>query len=240
MAAVLGVVFSACDPCSGVASCASGAYLAATGQIVDPDSRTGMDGVRITAIRVGGLEAAQDTVSTVTSNGGFWRIEFKPAGVGTLNADFIVKPPEAEGYRLHDVPLATREHGGDANLNERWVTDLYFNHLLELYRRGTADDRIQGARVEFIRTGGVELFGPGVSTGVFRDTTDFGGRMPIFPSRGPNAVYPVEDGPVVGDLSITTPDLGTTVLRGLSLTSSHVYREPSAIERYDIGRAPSP
>jgi hypothetical protein len=199
-----------------------------------------VDGVRISAVRVGGVEVAADSVSTVTSGGGFWRIEFRPTAAGSLDADFIVSPPGADGYRLHAVRLVTRQHGGDANLNERWVTRLYFNHLLEIYRRGTVDDRIKGARIEFVRSGGVELRGPGVASGVFRDTTDFGGRMPLFPSSGPNAVYPVEDGPVIGDLSVTTPDLGTTILRGLSLSSSHLYRDPAAIERYDIARAASP
>jgi hypothetical protein len=237
---MLVVVLSACDPCAGVLGCSAGAYLSATGQIVDPATRTGVDGVRITAVRVGGIQLQQDSLTAVTSNGGFWRIQFEPAAAGTVDVDFIVTPPVASGYRLHSVQLATREHAGDANLNERWITSLYFNHLLEIYRRGTSDDRIQGAKVEFVRTGGVELVGPGVASGVFRDTTDFGGRMPLFPMSGPNAVYPAEDGPVIGDLSISTPELGTTVLRGLSLSSSHLYKEPAAIERYDIGRAATP
>lgn len=231
---------AACDPCAGVVSCASNAYLSATGQLVDPNTRLGVDGVRVMAVRVGGIGVARDSLSTVTSDGGFWRLEFEPQAAGSLDVDFIVTPPSDSAFRLHSVHLTTREHRGDANLNERWVTRLYFNHWLEIYRRGTADDRIQGASIEFVRTGGVELTGPGVASGVFRDVTDFGGRAPLFPSTGANAVYALEDGPVIGDLSITTPDLGTTVLRGLTLSSSHLYLEPAAIERFDIGRASGP
>jgi hypothetical protein len=240
LCAALAAALTGCEPCAGVANCSNDAYLAATGQIVDAATRQGVDGVRIDAIRVGGIGVGRDSISTVTSGGGFWRLEFTPTATGTLDVDFVVSPPSVDPYRLHGIRLATREHGGDANLNERWVTVLYFNHLLEIYRRGTADSRIEGARVQFTRTGGVELRGPGAVNGVFRDTTDFGGRMPLFPSQGGNAVYPVNDGAVVGDLSITTPDLGTTVLRGFFLTSSHLYKDPAAIERYDIGASPSP
>jgi hypothetical protein len=228
-------VMAACDPCSGIASCSSGAYLAATGQIVDPTTRQGVDGVRVDVIRASGIDVGQDSLSTVTRGGGFWRLEFAPRSVGTLGVDFVVSPPGEPAYRLHGVQLTTREHGGDANLNERWVTRLYFNHFLEIYRRGTVDDRIVGAQVTFTRTGGVALLGPGAPNGVYDGTTDFGGRLPLFPSTGDKAVYPTDDSPVIGDLTVTVQGLGTTVIGGISLAPSHIYNEIGAIERYDIG-----
>jgi hypothetical protein len=227
-------VLTSCDPCTGIASCSSGAYLAAAGQIVDAATRQGVDGVRIDAVRVGGIEVAQDSLSTVTSGGGFWRIEFTPKSTGTVDVDFQVSPPKVDSYRLHAVRLTTKEHGGDANLNERWVTVLYFYHFLELFTGGAADQRVEGARVTYTRTSGVELRGPGVSSGAYHNTTDFGGRMPLFPSAGPNAVYPIEDTPVVGDLTITAAGFGTTVFPGLMLEPSHIYNDFGAIERYEI------
>ena len=227
-------VLASCDPCTGIASCASGAYLSATGQIVDADTRQGVDGVRIDAIRVGGIELEQDSLSTVTSNGGFWRLEFSPTSAGTLDADFQVSPPGVESYRLHDIHLTTREHGGDANLNERWVTVLYFYHLLELFTGGAADHRVENAQVTFTRTGGVELRGPGVSGGAYHVTSDAGGRAPLFPWWGANAVYPIEDGSVVGTLTITAPGLAPLVVPDLGLEASHIYRDNAAIERYEL------
>lgn len=232
--ALLPGVLASCDPCSGVVSCSSGAYLSATGQIVDAQTRQGVDGVRIDAIRVGGIEVGQDSLSTVTSGGGFWRLEFSPASAGTLDADFQVSPPGVASYRLHDVHLTTREHGGDANLNERWVTVLYFYHFLELFTGGSADRRVEGAQVTFTPTGGVELRGPGVSGGAYHDTTDFGGRMPMFPFTGPNAVYAIEDGSVVGTLTVTAPGLAPLVVPALALEASHIYRDDAAIERFEL------
>jgi hypothetical protein len=231
---LLSGVLTSCDPCSGIASCSSGAYLSATGQIVDAESRQGVDGVRIDAIRVGGIEVEKDSLSTVTSNGGFWRLEFSPTSAGTLDADFQVSPPGVASYRLHGVRLTTRDHGGDANLNERWVTVLYFYHLLELFTGGAADRRVENAQVTFTRTGGVELRGPGVSSGAYHDTTDIGGRMPLFPWTGSNAVYPIEDGAVVGTLTIVAPGLAPLTVPGLSLEASHIYRDGAAIERYEL------
>lgn len=228
------IVLTSCDPCSGIASCSSGAYLSATGQIVDAETRQGVDGVRIDAIRVGGIEVEQDSLSTVTSNGGFWRLEFSPTSAGTLDADFQVSPPNVASYRLHGVHLTTREHGGDANLNERWVTVLYFYHLLELFTGGAADRRVDGAQVTFTRTGGVELRGPGVSSGAYHNVTDPGGRMPLFPWTGSNAIYPIEDGSVVGTLTVTAPGLAPLVVPGLALEASHIYRDGAAIERYEM------
>ena len=235
--AFLGVI-AGCDPCTGIARCSTGAYLAATGQIIDATTREGVDGVRIDVIRTGGISVEEDSLSTVTSGGGYWRVEFAPTSAGTLAVDFQVSPPNVAAYRLHNVHLDTREHGGDANLNERWVTVLYFYHFLELFTDGAADRRIEGARVEFSRISGVELRGPGVSSGVFRDTTDFGGRMPLFPSSGGNAVYPIEDGPVIGDLTVTAAGLGTTVIHGFTIEPSHRYKDFGAIDRFEISPQP--
>lgn len=227
-------VLASCDPCSGVLSCSPDTYLSATGQIVDAETRQGVDGVRIDAIRVAGIAVERDSLSTVTSDGGFWRIEFTPASSGSLDADFQVSPPGVASYRLHGVHLTTREHRGDANLNERWVTVLYFYHLLELFTGGAADQRVENAQVTFTRTGGVALLGPGVSSGSYHGTTDFGGRMPLFPWTGANAVFPVEDGQVIGTMTIIAPGMAPLVVPGLALEASHIYRDGAAIERYEI------
>ena len=82
---VVGLVPLACDPCSGIAQCgaAEGSpYLAIDGQIVDAASGDGVEGVRVTVVRRGGITVARDSVSTVTANGGHWRVQFSPATAG--------------------------------------------------------------------------------------------------------------------------------------------------------------
>lgn len=225
MAAVLAL--TACDPCSGVARCANGAYLAASGWIVDSAQGNGIDGVRIDVVRTGGIAVGTDSVSAVTRDGGFWRVQFDPQAPGTLVADVEVSPPGAAPYRLHNVRLDTKEHEGDANLNERWTTYLYFNYFGEFYLRGTNDQRVEGAIVEFHRTGGLVPYGPGLPGDVYTAATDWAGRVSLFPSSGGQAVLAHEDGVLTGDLTVRLPDgSASTTLTGVGLVPSHHYRDP--------------
>ena len=220
-------VFCACDPCSGVASCSSGSYLSATGQIVDQSSGAGIIGVRIDVVRTGGIDVDQDSLSAVTSGGGFWRVQFSPRGTGTLVADVSVSPPNADSYSLHGVLLKTREHGGDANLNERWVPHLYFNYAGEFFLAGTADERVDNATVHFRRTSGVEIYGPGVRNNVYESATDPAGRVALFPTEG-NAVFAREDGILVGDITVRLAGaMDSTVLYNVGLAPNHTYASGS-------------
>ena len=234
LAPVLGLV--ACDPCSGVASCSRGDYLAAAGQIVDVETGRGVDGVRLDLVRTDGLQLDADSISAVTSDGGFWRAEFSPTAPGDLDVDVEVSPPGEEPYRLHGIRLSTRSHGGDANLNERWVTRLYFNYMGELYLNGTEDQRIANAPVEFRRTRGVSIYGPGQDAGVHRAGTDFAGRVNLFPALKSGGVFAREEAALIGDLTVQLPSgLGTAVLRGVALVPTHLYRQPSIIARAPVG-----
>lgn len=217
----------ACDPCAGVAHCAPGSALVVAGQIVDAATGAGIDGVRIDVVRTGGIAVDRDSTATLTQGGGQWRVALVPASAGTLIADIQVSPPADVPYRLRGVALEARQSAGDLNLNERWVTRLTFDYLGEFFRTGTDDERIQGAQVEFRRTGGVLLYGPGAADSVYRDTTYFGGRVSLFPSAGPRAIYARESGTLRGDVTVRLPDgTGTTVLRGLELVPNHRYRDP--------------
>jgi hypothetical protein len=226
-----------CDPCSGMARC-GGPYLSATGQIVDPDGGAAIDGVRIDVVRTGGIGVGVDSVSTVTAGGGFWRVELTPHDSGTLVADVQVSAPGVPSYRLHGMRLETRAHAGDSNVNDRWAPYLYFNHFGEFYRRGTADERVVGASIEFRRTGGLTTYGPGLATGVYRATTDVAGRVGLFPRAGPNAVFARESGSLVGDLVVGLADGSTTTFRAIELSPSYRYGDPRdfpAIYRNAVG-----
>ena len=220
---------AACDPCSGVIGCAEGDYLSAAGQIVDAASGKGIDGVRVDVVRTSGLAVARDSLSDVTHDGGFWRVEFATEQAGALDAKVVVAPPGMDSYRLHDVRLETRAHRGDANLNERWVPFLYFIDIGEFFVEGTADERLRGAAVEFRRTSGPVLSGPGVRDGVFRTVTDDIGRVYFFPRTGDNAVSVREESDVVGELTVRaagSPN-GTT-LQGIRIAPKHVFADRRA------------
>ena len=219
------LLFSACDPCAGVVGCANGAYLSAAGQIVDAVTGRGIDGVRIDIIRTGGVEVAKDSVSTVTSDGGFWRAELSPASAGTMFADVRVSPPDRVPYRLHQVALETREHGGDANLNQRWVPFLYFDFVGEFFLNGTTDTRPEGIPVEFRRTAGVQLVGPGQINGVYRAPTNSAGRIHLYPTTGDSAVFALEDGTLTGDLVVYVTPTDSTVTGGVVIWPKHTFRD---------------
>lgn len=225
-----------CDPCSGIASCARGDFLAASGQVVEAGTGRGVDGVRLDFVRVGGIALSADSLSTTTHGGGFWSLEFSPTSSGQLRVDVRVSAPGEAPYVIRNLPLETKLHGGDANLNQRWVTRLYFNYMGELYYDGTADSRVVNAPVTFRKTAGVEIYGPGIQDSVHQTSTDFAGRVNLFPSDGGNAVYAREEGALIGDLLVTVPGGRVSTLRGLSLVPTHLYQQQSIIARGPVAR----
>jgi len=225
---------TACDPCSGIIGCDRGDYLAASGQIVDAGTGHGVDGVRLAFVRSGGIELASDSATTITSGDGFWQIELSPMTAGEVLVDVHVSPPGEEPYLIRNLPLQTRLHGGDANLNQRWVTRLYFNYMGELYYDGTADTRVANAPVTFRQTGGVELYGPGIRDSVHVTATDPAGRVNLFPSEGPSGVFAKEESALIGDLIVTLPSGATSTPHGISLVPTHLYRSPTFIARGPI------
>jgi hypothetical protein len=227
---------TACDPCSGVARCANGAYLAVDGQIVDPITGAGIDGARISVIRVGGVTLDVDSLETTTADGGHWRLELAPQSVGRAIVDVVVAAPGAAGYRARGISLETRKHGGDANVLPPWVPVPYFSYAGEFYRYGTTAEPVIGALVEFRRTGGVQLIGPGVASGGYHTTTDAGGRFLLFPTRTTNSVFPTALEEVVGDFIVDLgPALGTTIIRGVTLQPTPLYRLQNVVIRYAVG-----
>ena len=235
------VLFSltACDPCSGIAQCASGHYLALDGQIVDTARALGIPGVRIDVIRTGGISVQADSVSTVTDAQGLWHIELAPATAGVLLADVKVSPLGVPPYRLLDVPLTTREHRGDGLFNERWVSFLSVPAYGEFFRGGTADERVVGATVTFQRTGGIHWSGPGVRNDAWTDVTNDRGQVPLFPSSGANAVVITERGQLIGDVTVTLANgKGVLEMKNVSLGPDQMYRPRTTLP--PILRAPVP
>lgn len=226
-----------CDPCSGVARCASSQpYLAATGQLVEKVTDAGVDGARIDVIRTGGVAVDRDSVSTTTLAGGFWRVEFTPVEAGSMTVDVQVRPPGVAPYRVRGLVLSTRAHGGDANLNQTWVTRPYFNYAGELFLNGTVDDRIQNRPITFRITGGVPTRGTAVQDSVYHSTTDVGGRVELFPQREEGGLLPLGADELVGDLTVDLgAPLGLSVVRGIHLAPSYVLFDAGRIARFAVG-----
>jgi hypothetical protein len=227
----------ACDPCSGVARCnTNGAYLAAAGRLVDRVSGDGIDGARIDVVRRAGVAVEQDSLSATTSDGGYWRVEFAPSAAGEVVVDAHVRPPGEPGYRIRGLTLTTRLHGGDANLNQSWVSTPYFNYAGELFLRGTVDDRIQNRPIQFRIRSGVATAGSGVRDSVFRASTDVGGRVELLPKSLDGGLLPLGGEDLVGDLTadLASPP-GPAVVRSVSLSPSYVQFEVVRILRMPIG-----
>ena len=226
-----------CDPCAGVARCGTGSpYLAATGQIVDRTTGIGVDGTRIDVVRTSGITVQTDSVSAITSSGGFWRVELSTATEGTVVVDVKVSPPDAPAYRVRGLPLTSRRNGGDANLNSTWVTRPYFNYAGELFLRGTVDDRIQNRPVEFRLRSGVPTFGTGVRDSVFYAATDVGGRVELFPKSENGGLLPLGGEDLVGDLTVfLAAPLAPYVIRDIHLSPSYVFFDVGRIARYAVG-----
>lgn len=228
---------AACEPCAGVARCGADVpYLAATGRIVDKVTGKGIDGVQLDAVRRGGIAVGQDSLSTVTSEGGFWRIEFDSPSEGTLIADIRVSPPSGLGYTVAGLPLTARPNGGDANINQTWVSTPYFSYALELYRRGTSDERIRFRPVDFRLKSGVATVGTGVRDSVYSATSDGGGRVELFPQGQSGGVLPLGTADLVGDITVhLAAPLGPSVIRDVRLSPTYVYFGPVNVLRYAVG-----
>jgi hypothetical protein len=226
-----------CDSCSALSSCSGGPYLALGGQIVDPATGRGIDGIRLDVRPAAGVAVREGVITTTTAGGGFWRAEFSPEESGTFVADVTVAPPDLPPYQVSGLRLETRPNRGDAHLNERWIPYLYFLVIGEFYRNGTADDRVEGAAVEFRRTGGVTVVGPGFQNGVYRSVTNGAGRVVLFPAIGATAVNAVVAGELIGDLVVRLPaSADSTVIRGVHLATR--YRYDNGTEFPPVLRAP--
>lgn len=217
---------ASCDPCTGTVSCRVPTHFAINGQIVGAVDGRGVDGIRIDAIHVSGVAANSDSLSTRTSNGGFFRFDVGASQAGSATFQLVVHTPRLDQPYRVPVSVATHNTAGDADVLDRWVADPYFANYLELFRRGTSDDRIASTRVTFTRTAGAQLSVP-----VFSTTTDIAGRAALFQFF----VFPRTYEPVTGDLRIEfAPPLSPETQR-ITIMPTHLYRPPPGIVRLSAG-----
>lgn len=224
---------AACDPCFGTVGCEGRPRAVVTGQIVDATTGAPVDGIPVRAVVVGGAAEAGAAVTTMTAAGGHWRAEFGASEAGNVLLDVTVSPPQlAEPYTVRNVGVPTVEMRGDAHILPRWVVNPWFNIHGELFLRGSANELIRNTMVQFTRTGGAVISGPGVAGDVYRAPTDPYGRVQLFQF----AAVPDRLANVIGDLTLVLPaPYGPATVRDVVLAPTHEYRPLGTVYRIAVG-----
>ena len=220
-AIALSVAVAGCDPCAGVASCSSSPRLAVSGNIVEQFSGQPQKGVRIDVIRAGGVALDADSTTVFTDADGRWQVDVGAQAAGSVHVDINVRYG-VTNYRARDVELTADGRRGAAQVLPTWVSDPHFSYAAELHYRTLDDIRVQGATVEFHRTGGIGFFA-GDGGSVFTGISDAAGRVSLFDvfAHSPNL------GDVIGDLVVHLPgDLAPDTTRGISLSATQLLNSP--------------
>lgn len=220
------LLLASCDPCTGTVSCRVPTHFAINGQIVGAVDGRGIDGIRIDAIHVSGVRANSDSLSARTSSGGFFRFDVGASQAGSATFHLVVHTPRLDQPYRVPVSVTTHNTAGDADVLDRWVADPYFPNYLELYRRGTSDDRIASTKVTFTRTSGAQLSVP-----VFSTTTDIAGRAVFFQFL----VFPRTYEPVTGNLRIEFAPPLSPETQQITIMPTHLYRPTPGIVRLAAG-----
>ena len=176
------VVLTACEPCSGVASCRSAPMVALSGQIVDGGNGVPVRGV---VVSVGGASA-------VTDAEGLWQLGYLSADTTTA-VDVMVQTTGGATYTIPAFPVRPTTEKGDVQHVGRWTSVPYVRFQLTLARLGQP---FGGANVSFAPTGGAAadvVVAQSVSNGAGVFELQLRGRSTL--------------GSVVGTLTVTRGDI---------------------------------
>lgn len=148
------LALSACEPCSGVASCRTAPTVALTGQIVDGGSGAP---VRGTVVTVGASRA-------VTDAEGLWTVA-QQTDSAVRSVRVTVQAPGKTAYAITALPVTPVTTRGDVQNVGRWTSTPYARFMATLVRAGAP---VPGASVSFAPVGGapaVVRVGNSVSNG---------------------------------------------------------------------------
>lgn len=223
-----------CDPCAGVIGCTTAPFAAMEGQMVTPPLGYAAAGVRIEVIRTGSVP---ETLRTTANAEGFWRVEFASVAASGIDVDVLVTPLTGAPYSVSGVHLDAHTRRGEATVMPHWLLQPYFPDVAELFVKGPPEKRIANASVEFRRTAGIDMYGPGVMDGVVHEASDAAGRVPLL-SRDRSGVYSTSVGYVVGTLTIRASLSDSIVIRGFRVRSTPVFDLPPGVFRIDLNQDP--
>lgn len=222
---------TACDPCSGVGSCGVDPRVAIEGTLVEQVSGQPSGGVRVDVIRTGGVELATDSLSTVTGTDGHWQIGVAARDVGDVTVDVNVHLATVATYRVRGVHVSASDRRGDGLVLPTWVVDPYFAFSAEFFYQSTQDTRVEGATVEFHRTGGIDYY-LGNGGEVFVGRTDAAGRLNLFDVFA----HATSLGDLIGDLVVhLPPPFAPDTVRDLHLAATQLFHAETQIIRLGIG-----
>jgi hypothetical protein len=117
-----------------------------------------------------------------------------------------------------------------------WVVDPYFAFAAELYYRATQDTRVEGATVEFHRTGGIN-YTLGSGPQIFFGKTDVAGRIGLFDVFA----HATSLGDLIGDLVVhLPPPFAPDTVRALHLGATQILHAETQIIRLGVGPSVNP
>lgn len=229
------LVLGACEPCAGVVGCSSSdARLAAEGRLLDPWSGRPSAGARLTLVRAEGVKLDDDSVSTTSDDDGRFGWDVGAAEGGEVVVDVIVEPRSEIPYRVRGLRWRASSVRGDGVVLPPWGTRLQLPYAGEMFYRFARNRLAVDIPVEFRRTSGAELYGSGMSAGVYRNRTDSAGRIPLFG----DLAYATSTDDVVGELTVTlAAPYGRSTTKNVRLTPTPEFRPPIRVPR--LGAGPS-
>lgn len=230
---LLASLVAACDPCAGTSACrASTPQLVMDGQIVRARDGRGVDGVRITVMRTGGAATESDSLTAVTSDGGFWRVATGVTQPGDVEVAVEVATPELpHPYVVDGLHVTPVSREGDAYVADRWVVDPYYPYYVEFFRRGRPTEVFPAMSVKFRQTGGPLVRGASADSIVFTGTDSYG-RAQMFVYNA----FASDTGEIVGDVTAALPaPYGPSTVSGIRLRPTYLYRAPGIVPRVGVG-----
>ncbi|GJG88462.1 hypothetical protein tb265_36430 [Gemmatimonadetes bacterium T265] len=229
--ATAAAAFSACDPCSGVASCTEAPRLGISGQIVDRGNPTNADrneisganipepkpvpGVKVQVTRTGGARMVVSEAEATTDGDGWWHVDMEAREVSGVGVDVVVTPPDGPGYRAAGLHLLTSNVRGMGNVLGRWTRDPFLTAVGEVYDAATGA-HVDGARVTATRRAGVEI----------RPTVNTQSPMVTYGGRFVYDVRPLSDGPLVLDFRVERDGLPTATIDSITVYTQYEWLPP--------------
>jgi hypothetical protein len=180
----------------------------------------------------GGVELDPDVIASTTGSDGLFRLESRALESGDVTVTVSVTAPGYPTYEVPDIALHATVNTGEATVLAPWSAGRpSVAFVLELYRNGTADERVANTSVEFRRTSGVAMFLGGNPVATVVGTTDANGWVYLFHGvRGDRA------GDIVGDLVIhLPPPIDSAFVRGVRIPALPLFRPVNSGARLGVG-----
>ena len=205
--------------------------MSVDGQIVTTDLGKGVDGIKIDMLFIGGPgRLAIDSTSTMTADGGFWRISV-PAIVAesVLVRLRIFAPRLAQPYSVFRWVVPTTR-AGEAYVADRWVIDPYYPQTLQVYHRGRPGEIFPNIVLDFQQTSGPLMRGLDANN-VIHTSTDGGAFAQFFLY----SAFASDTGPVEGVVTAHLPAPYGDSKTILDLFPQIIYHAPPTFGTLAVG-----